>query len=78
MIGTFVVQFLLRNRRHLRARKQTRLGATSIDTMFTEESEEDKVVEQHFVEAQTTHKDTWEENIVEAEVQPSTEVQVEK
>jgi hypothetical protein len=28
----------------------------------------DEVVEQHFVETQITHKDTWEENVVEAKV----------
>jgi hypothetical protein len=33
--------------------------------MFIEELEEDKVEEQHFVEAQTMQKDTKEENVVE-------------
>ncbi len=45
--------------------------------MFIEESKEDEAMEQHFVEAQTLQTDVGEENIVEAEVQPSTEVQVE-
>jgi hypothetical protein len=34
--------------------------------VFIEESEEDEVVQQHFVESQTTRKATREENIVEA------------
>jgi hypothetical protein len=37
--------------------------------MFIEESEEDKVVAQHFVEAQAMQKDAREENVVEVEVQ---------
>jgi hypothetical protein len=41
--------------------------------MFIEELKENKVVEQHFVEAWTTHKDAREENIIEAEVQLSIE-----
>jgi RecB family endonuclease NucS len=45
--------------------------------MFIEESKEDKVVEQHFVEAQTMQKDAREENIIEAKEQASTKVQVE-
>jgi hypothetical protein len=35
--------------------------------VFIEESEEDKVEEQHFVEAQTMQKDAKEDNIVEVE-----------
>jgi hypothetical protein len=58
-------------------REQTKLGTTLIDPMFIEESKEDEAMEQHFVEAQTLQTDVGEENIVEAEVQPSTEVQVE-
>jgi hypothetical protein len=34
--------------------------------VFIEKSEEDDVVEQHFMEAQITHKNPREENIVEA------------
>jgi hypothetical protein len=34
--------------------------------VFIEDSEEDKVVEQHFMEAQITQKDAREDNIVEA------------
>jgi hypothetical protein len=37
--------------------------------MFIEKSEEDKVVEQHFVEAQAMQKDAGEENVVEVDVQ---------
>jgi len=42
--------------------------------MFIEELKEDKVAEQHFVEAWTTHKDVGEDNIIEVEVQLSIEV----
>jgi hypothetical protein len=44
--------------------------------VFIERLEEDKIVEQHFVETKTTQTDVGEENVVEAEVQPSIEVQV--
>jgi len=45
--------------------------------MFIEELEEDEVVEQHFVETQIVQTDAREENIVEAEVQPYKEAQME-
>jgi hypothetical protein len=46
--------------------------------MFIEELKEDKVMEHHFVEAQTLQKGVRGENIVEAKEQLSIEVQVEK
>jgi hypothetical protein len=45
--------------------------------MFIEELEEDKVVEQHFLETYIVQTDAWEENIVEEKVQPYKEAQVE-
>jgi hypothetical protein len=45
--------------------------------MFIKESEEDKTMEQHFVEVQTVQKDAREENVVIMEQQLSTKVQVE-
>jgi hypothetical protein len=42
--------------------------------VFIEESEEDKAMEQHFVEEQTTRKDAREENVIEAKIQLSTKV----
>jgi hypothetical protein len=42
--------------------------------VFIEELEDDEVVEQHFVEAQIAQKVTREENVIEAKIQPSTEV----
>ncbi len=36
--------------------------------MFIEESKENEVMEQHFVEEQTTHKDAREENVIEAKI----------
>jgi hypothetical protein len=39
-----------------------------MDPVFIEELEEDKVVEQQFVEAQVEQKDAREENVVEAKV----------
>jgi hypothetical protein len=47
IIGTFVVEFLRKSKRHWRAREQIGLGVTLIDLAFIEEMEEDKVVEQH-------------------------------
>ncbi len=49
----------------------------SVDRMFIKESEEDKTMEQHFVEVQTVQKDAREENVVIMEQQLSTKVQVE-
>ncbi len=43
--------------------------------MYIEELEENKVVEKQFVESQAMQKDTKEEDIVEARMQPSTKVQ---
>ncbi len=57
------------------AREQIRLGATLLHLVFIERLEENEVVEQHFVETKTTQMDIGEENLVEAEVQPSIEVQ---
>jgi hypothetical protein len=74
MTRTFAVQFLCKSRRRWCTREQTRLGGTSIDLVFIKKSKEDEVVEQHFVEAQTTQKDTGEENVIEMEIQPSTKV----
>jgi hypothetical protein len=42
--------------------------------VFIEELEEDEAVEQHFVEEQTTEKDTREENIIKVEEHLSLEV----
>ncbi len=49
-IGTSAVEFLCRSRRHWHVREQTRLGATSMDLVFIEDSLEDEVEEHHFVE----------------------------
>ncbi len=49
--GTSIVEFLQRSRKHWHAREQIGLKATSIDLVFIEYSEEDEVVQQHFVEA---------------------------
>jgi hypothetical protein len=51
MIGTFVVEFLHGSKRHWCAKKQIGQGVTLVGSMFIEESEEDEVVEQHFVKA---------------------------
>jgi hypothetical protein len=51
--GTFVVEFLRRSRQCWCARKQTRLGVTSIDPVYIEESKEEGTIKHHFVEAQT-------------------------
>jgi hypothetical protein len=72
--GTFVVEFLHKSRRSWHAKERTRLKATLVDLVFIEESEEDEAVEQHFAEAQTVQTNTREENIIEAKVEPSTEV----
>ncbi len=77
IFGTSAIEFLRRSKRHWRVREQIRLGVTLIDPVFIEDSEEDKVVEQHFMEAQITQKDAREDNIVEAKEQLSTKVQVE-
>jgi hypothetical protein len=45
-----------------------------MDFVFIEESEEDKAMEQQFVEAQIVHIDAREENIVTVEIQSSTKV----
>jgi hypothetical protein len=50
-----------------------RVKATSINLVFIEELEEDKAMEQHFVEAQIVY-DIREENFVEAKIQQSIEV----
>ncbi len=44
------IAFLCKSKSNWRARKQTWLRATYVDSMFIEELEEDKVMEQHFVE----------------------------
>jgi hypothetical protein len=51
MTRRFVVEFLRISKRHWCVRKQIRLGVTLVDLMFIEKSKENKVVEQHFVEA---------------------------
>jgi hypothetical protein len=45
--------------------------------VFIEELEENKAMDQHFVEAQIVQTNVVEENVVEAEVQAYKEVQVE-
>jgi hypothetical protein len=45
--------------------------------VFIEESQEDEIMEQHFVEVETVQKDVREGNVVAAEEQLSTKVQVE-
>jgi hypothetical protein len=71
---TFAIEFLCRSKRHWFAKEQTGPGATSVDLVFIEESKEDEVVEQQFVEAQTTQTNIGEENVIEVEVQTSIEV----
>jgi hypothetical protein len=73
----FVVEFLHKTKRHWHPKEQTRPRATSIDSVFIEESEDDEVVGQHFVEEQTMEKNTREEIIIEVEEHLSLEVQVE-
>ncbi len=46
-----------------------------MDLVFIEELEEDKIMEQQFVEAHATQTYTREENVIKVEVQPSIEVQ---
>jgi hypothetical protein len=50
---------------------QIRPKATSMDSVNVEEVEEDKGVEQWFVEAQAAQKDAKEDEVFEARVQPS-------
>jgi hypothetical protein len=50
IIGTIAIEFLHRSR-CWHAREQRGLRATLVDPVFIEELEEDKAVEQHFVEA---------------------------
>jgi hypothetical protein len=76
-IGTSVVEFLHISKRSWCAREQTKPRVTLVDPVFIKESEEDEDVEQHFVETQTSQIDAGEENVVEVEVQPSIEVQME-
>jgi hypothetical protein len=52
-IETSIVKFLHKSRRCWPVREQIRPRATSIDLVFIEKLEEDKAMEQHFVEAQT-------------------------
>ncbi len=49
--GTSTIEFLCKSKQHWHVREQTRLGATLIDLVYIEESEEDEVEEHHFVEA---------------------------
>jgi hypothetical protein len=63
-IITSTFEFLPRSRQRWCAREQIKLEATSADLMCIEESEEDEVEEQHFVEAQIVQKDAREENIL--------------
>jgi hypothetical protein len=44
--------------------------------MFIEDSKEDKVAKQQYVDAHIVQTNTGKENVVEAEVRPSIEVQV--
>ncbi len=46
------IEFLRKSKRCGHAREQIRLGATSIDLMYIEESEEDEVAEHHFLKSQ--------------------------
>jgi hypothetical protein len=48
---TSSIEFLRKSRKNWHVRKQIGLRATSVDSMFIEESKEDEAVEQHFVEA---------------------------
>jgi hypothetical protein len=49
--GTFAIEFLCKSKRCWCAKKQTRLGATSIDLVCIEKLKEDEIEEHHFVEA---------------------------
>jgi len=69
-----VIGFLHKSKRHWCPKKQTRPRATSIDLMFIKESKDDKVMEQHFVDAQRMEKDTREKNIIEVEERLSLEI----
>ncbi len=73
-IGTSAIEFLCRSKQHWHARKQIGPRATSIDPLCIEESEEHKVEEHHFVEAQLVQKDVQEDNVVVKEEQLSIKV----
>ncbi len=73
-IGASIVAFLRKSKRCQCARKRMGPRATLVDMVFIEKLEEDEVVEQHFVEEQTMQTDAREDNVVEAKVQPSTQV----
>jgi hypothetical protein len=45
-----------------------------VDSVFIEESKEDKAKEQQFVEAHAMRMDIGKENVIEVEVQPSIEM----
>jgi hypothetical protein len=63
---------LCNNKKHWRAREKKGPRATLVDSIFIKEFEEDKVLEEHFVEAYAIQKDTREDNVVEAKVYTST------
>jgi hypothetical protein len=52
-IGTYAIDFLHKSRRSWCVKDQIRLGATLVDPVI-KELKENKVVEQHFVEAKAT------------------------
>lgn len=71
---TSIIEFLHKRRRGWSSSVQVGLKATSVDLVNIEELEEDKSVEQWFVEAQAMQKDAKEEQVFDVGVQPSIEV----
>ncbi len=53
---TSVIEFLRKSKRYWRPKEQTRPRATSIDSVFIEESKDDEAMEQHFVATQTMER----------------------
>ncbi len=73
--GTSTIEFLHRHKKGQSVTKQIGPRVTSMDLVYIEESKEDEVMEQQFVEAQAMQKDAKEEDVIEAKMQPSTKVQ---
>jgi hypothetical protein len=65
---TSEIEFLHKCKRSWRANEQEGSETTSMDLVFNEELEEDKVVEQQSMEAQVVQTDTGEENVTKAKM----------
>ncbi len=75
-IGTSLVEIFRKSRQHWHAKKQTGPRVTLVDLVRIEESKENEVEEQHFVEEKTMQKDAREENVVTKEEHLSIKVQL--